>query len=181
MRDRKENYRRTEDGTLLVRKPAQGWQMGLSGDTERDLWYECSEKSADKRFLLMVAGGWFGLHKFMEGKVLQGFFYLLTCGCFGVFYISDLIAMLGGGYCFKRVVYEDEGKRLERKMHKIYYGPLENKKRAAGLFLLSFVLLVISVQFIYQLVGQALLAWLAAAGSDRVTQEGLEQFIGFVR
>lgn len=182
MKNQNEKYRRTEDGTLLVRKPASGWHMGMTEEeSSKEMWYQCSEKPADRQFVWTVLGGWFGLHKFQEGKPLQGIFYLLTCGCYGVFYLCDLFAMLCGDYSFKKVMYTDEGEGVERKMHRVYYGPMENKRMAAGLFIFSLALLPVLVHFIYQPVGQSLLAWLAAAGSDRVTQESVGQFIGFIR
>lgn len=38
-----------------------------------------------------VFGGWFGLHKFMSGKKLQGLLYLFTFGLFLVGWIKDII------------------------------------------------------------------------------------------
>lgn len=176
MKGRSENYRYTGDDVLLVRKVEQGWQGGFGGDYSRELWYQCSERNPDRQYLLMVLGGWFGLHKFVEGKLLQGFYYLLTCGCFGVFYLSDLIAMLLGDYFFKRVTYVDEGDGLERKMQKIYYGPVENRKSALTL-LMAVVLLVLAVRFVYQPVGQNLLKWLAAAVSGNITEEDMGKIL----
>jgi TM2 domain-containing membrane protein YozV len=38
--------------------------------------------------------GWFGVHKFYEGKILFGILYLLTFGLFGVGVVIDLILII---------------------------------------------------------------------------------------
>ncbi|MBR4060659.1 MAG: TM2 domain-containing protein [Lachnospiraceae bacterium] len=118
----------------------------------------------------MVLGGWFGLHKFMEGNWIRGLGYLLTCGCFGVFYLYDLFSMVCGNYCFKKVSYVEKDGEVERKMQKIYYEPLMHRKRAVFLFLLAVVILVLVVRFVYQPIGNGLVGWLAAAVSGNVTE-----------
>ena len=104
-----EDYKYTAEGVLVVRKLDQGragafWLLLESGE----LWFQCSEKNPDRQYLQMVLGGWFGLHKFLEGSLLQGLGYFLTCGCFGVFYLSDLLSMVCGDYCVKKVSYVDK-------------------------------------------------------------------------
>lgn len=42
-------------------------------------------------FLITLLGGWFGLHKFLSGKVGMGFVYLFTLGLFGFGWIYDCI------------------------------------------------------------------------------------------
>ena len=179
---KKEDYRYTEDGVLLVRKQEQG-QAGAFGllPEYRELWFQCSEKNPDQQYLQMVLGGWFGLHKFLEGSLLQGLGYLLTCGCFGVFYLSDLLSMVCGNYCVKKVSYVDKDGEVERRIQKIYYGQLQYKKRAAFLFLLAVAMLVLAAWFVYQPIGNRLIGWLAAAVSGQVTDgtaEQLQRLIG---
>ncbi len=179
---RSEDYKYTEDGVLLVRKQEQGkaGALGLLPEC-RELWFRCSEKNSDWQYLQMVLGGWFGLHKFIEGSLPQGLGYLLTCGCFGVFYLYDLFSMVCGNYCVKKVSYVDRDGEMERKMQKVYYGPLEHKKRAVFIFLLAVVILVLAVWFVYQPIGNGLVGWLAAVVSGNVaegTAEQLSQLIG---
>ena len=45
--------------------------------------------------LLSLFFGWFGAHKFYEGKILMGLIYLFTGGLFGIGNIIDFIILLG--------------------------------------------------------------------------------------
>ena len=180
--DREKDYRYTEDGVLLVRKLESEKLGGF--DTMfgcKEMWYQCSENDPDSQFLKVVLGGWFGLHKFMEGSLLQGLFYLMTCGCFGVFYLCDLITLYCGNYFYRKVTYVDDGMGIERRMQKIYFAPLEHRKRAALLFLLAVVILVLAVCFMYQPIGKGLLEWLAAVVSGQVTEETTDQILRIVQ
>ena len=165
------DYKYTEDGVLLVRKQEQGkaGALGLLPES-REFWFQCSEKNPDRQYLQMVLGGWFGLHKFMEGNWFQGLGYLLTCGCFGVFYLYDLFSMVCGNYCVKKVSYVDKDGEIERKMQKIYFGPLQHRKRAMFLFLLAVVILVHSVWVVYKPNGNRLIGWLATVVPENVTE-----------
>ena len=165
---RSEDYKYTEDGVLLVRKQEQG-RAGAFGllPESGELWFRCSEKNPDRQYLQMVLGGWFGLHKFLEGSFFQGIGYLLTCGCFGVFYLSDLISMVCGNYCVKKVNYVDKDGEVERRVQKIYYGPLQYRKRAILLLPVAVVVLVVAVCLVYKPIGETLIHWLA----DVVTKQ----------
>ena len=107
--------------------------------------------------------------------------YLMTCGCFGVFYLCDLITLFCGNYFYRKVTYVDEGMGIERRMQKIYFAPLEHRKRAALLFLLAVVILVLAVCFVYQPIGKGLLEWLAAVVSGQVTEETADQILRIVQ
>ncbi len=168
---RSEDYKYTEDGVLLVRKQEQekAGALGLLPEC-RELWFQCSEKNSDRHYLQMVLGGWFGLHKFLEGSLLQGIGYLLTCGCFGVFYLSDLLSMVCGNYCVKKVIYVDKDGELERKIQKMYYRPLQHRKRAILLLSVSVVVLVVAVSYLYRPIGETLIHWLADVVAKQVRE-----------
>ena len=46
------------------------------------------------KLLVTVLGGWFGLHKYIEGKISVGILYTLTFGLFGIGWIYDSIKVL---------------------------------------------------------------------------------------
>ena len=75
----------------------------------------------------------------------------------------------------------DKDGEVERRMQKIYYGPLIHRKRAEFLFLLAVVILVLAVWFVYQPMGNGLIEWLTAAVSGNMVEgpaEQLSQLIG---
>lgn len=175
---KKGNYRYTEDGVLLVRK-SESYKIGAF-DTmfgNREVWFPCSEADPDHQYMKMVFLGWFGYHKFQERKLLQGVFYLLTCGCFGVFYLYDLIAMLCGNYFFKKGTYEEGDNGIERHMRKIYYGPVESRKRGFLLLFVAVVLTVAVIHCLYQPVGRTLITWFAAYISNGVSEEEIAKLL----
>lgn len=49
------------------------------------------EKSLILRLFLCVFAGWFGIHKFLEGKIILGIVYIFTYGLFGIGYIIDIV------------------------------------------------------------------------------------------
>jgi RNA polymerase subunit RPABC4/transcription elongation factor Spt4 len=58
--------------------------------------YSKAPKAKNKwvSFFLCLFLGWFGVHKFYEGKILFGILYLLTFGLFGVGVVIDLILII---------------------------------------------------------------------------------------
>lgn len=143
-------YRYSEDGMLLVRKGAvSAWGGLCTMHSSREMWYLCSKKDPDRYFRRMVLSGWFGWHRFREGAWVSGIFYLLTCGCFGVFYLSDLFSMLSGDYCYREVAYVQGEGGIERQMRRIYYRPLEDRGRGLFFLLVAVVILAVAVRFLY--------------------------------
>ena len=45
-------------------------------------------------FLLCICLGFFGAHKFYEGKVGMGIVYIFTCGLFGLGWMIDTVVLL---------------------------------------------------------------------------------------
>lgn len=45
-------------------------------------------------FIICLFFGYFGAHKFYEGKITMGVIYLLTCGLCGIGWIVDIIIIL---------------------------------------------------------------------------------------
>ena len=172
MKNQKERYRVTRDGIMLVKKMQDYEFCGISVmHGSREVWYRCSEKKPEKQFMAMVFGGWFGLHKFLEKKYWQGIFYLLTCGCFGVFYFFDLFAMLAGDYSCRKVSYTEDGRRIRRNTQKIYYKPLEDKKKCFLLLFPAMGILALALLLIYQPAGTFLLEGVLSEVIDTVVQQ----------
>ncbi len=49
-----------------------------------------------KRILCTIFGGWFGLHKFIDGEIGIGVLYFFTCGLFLVGWICDIVKEVRG-------------------------------------------------------------------------------------
>ena len=62
--------------------------------------YVSKEKNKWTSFWLCLMLGFFGAHKFYEGKTKVGLFYLCTCGVFGIGWVLDTII-----YLFKPNIY----------------------------------------------------------------------------
>ena len=179
---REEKYRYTEDGILLVRKQ-ETVRVGVydTGPIGRGLWYRCSGDDPDCHYRRMVLFGWFGWHRFRERSFGAGMFYLLTCGCFGVFYLYDLVSMLTGSYSYREISYREGEAGLERHKSKIYYGPMEDRKKGLLLLPLAAVILAAAVLFLYQPVGRMMLQWSMDALADKVTEENLSGLLRLVQ
>lgn len=52
---------------------------------------ERSSMSKKKRIIVTVFGGWFGLHKYLDGKIGMGILYTLTAGLFYIGWIYDCV------------------------------------------------------------------------------------------
>lgn len=178
MRRKEDDYRYAPDGTLLVRKREMvrlgGLDVMFAG---RELWFPCSGEDPDEQFRRMVFLGWFGYHRFREGSWLVGICYLLTCGCFGVFYLYDLVAMLTDSYFFTKVPYGQREKGIERQAHRIYYRPVEDRRRALILLPVAVAILVAAIYFVYLPLGNTLFTWILTYISNGVTEEGIGRLL----
>lgn len=111
-----------EDGIAYVEHYGSNAITGLI--TEKQ-WYPCYPDNPDRAYISMFFGGWFGIHKFKERHLAQGIFYALTCGCFGIFYVFDLIAMLTGTY--SQIWWDESESDIKKMKKRVYYMPMENK------------------------------------------------------
>lgn len=174
----KTNYRYTEDGVLLVRKRGAA-RRGIGGiiPPGREGWYRCSGSNPDLQYGKMVLFGWFGWHRFSEGDFLAGLLYLLTCGCFGVYYFYDLISMLTGNYSYlEEACPEGEG-GLERRKSRVFYGPLVRRGQALLMLPVAGLILAGAVLLLYRPLGNACLRWIVDAVVSRITQENVSGFL----
>jgi TM2 domain-containing membrane protein YozV len=75
-------------GLLLI-----GWIVDLflipSMDRQADLWFEPGPLDYNLAWLLLVFLGFFGIHRFYQGKWLTGILYLLTGGLAGLGVLYD--------------------------------------------------------------------------------------------
>ena len=69
---------------------------------------------------------------------------------------------------------------IERRMQKIYYAPLEDKKRAWLLLLLALVILVLVVCFVYQPIGSGLIEWMTNLVSEQITEKTADQILQMI-
>jgi TM2 domain-containing membrane protein YozV len=74
-----------------------GWLIDLflipAMDREADLRYAPGPVDYSIAWLLLVFGGVFGLHRFVQGKWISGAVYLLTMGLFGLGIVYDVLTL----------------------------------------------------------------------------------------
>ncbi|QEE14554.1 NINE protein [Promethearchaeum syntrophicum] len=59
---------------------------------------DVSPKSQGVLIILWFFGGYLGLHHFYAGKIGMGFLYLCTGGLFGIGWLIDICAVVGGTF-----------------------------------------------------------------------------------
>ena len=142
----------SEDGLLEVekevtRKIGPFDTMYSSGKQ----WYRCSNRDADKFYLLTFLGGLIGVHKYADKKILEGILYTLTFGLCGVMYVSDLFTMLLGNYYSSDVVFsQNTNGRIEKHSDLVFLQPLKKKGRAVIMLICSIMIAFFAVNVIYQ-------------------------------
>lgn len=96
-----------------------GVSTGLIGRKE---WFRVSEMPTEKVILSAAFGGCLGLHQFLLGNFLQGFFYLLTCGFGGILPAVDILLMVLGVFHYEETSYFETEKEgiLERRRARVY-------------------------------------------------------------
>jgi len=59
------------------------------------------QMSKTAAIIITIFLGELGVHRFMSGKIGTGIIWLLTCGCFGIGWIVDLISVCTGKFTKK--------------------------------------------------------------------------------
>ena len=82
-----------------------------------------------KNLLIVIFGGWFGLHKFLNKEIGMGILYLFTFGLFGIGWVIDIIKevinLLNGGVTKKSLMPIDVLKAIDNgQLTKINTGTL---------------------------------------------------------
>ena len=80
------NYGRGQQRREIIQSRPRGYMVR----------YQPRNKAAS--MLMCLFGGWFGLHKFYEGKIGTGILYAMTGGLFGIGIIVDLVRMITNTY-----------------------------------------------------------------------------------
>ena len=143
-------YRIYPDGHMEIKRTITKSVVGISTFIEEGtVYYPCMDADGDKFFLLAFLGGWFGAHKFKTGNYLKGLFYLLTCGCCGVFYVLDLLSILLGGYNYSMIKCDKSKGTVEFQKKKYFSRPVKKKARAALLLIAAVAIAFVLVKFIY--------------------------------
>lgn len=83
-------------GNGILQDPNQSSLNNENNNQLSDRNVDSSKKEKDKTvaLLLCIFLGYFGAHKFYEGKIGVGFLYLFTVGIFGIGWIVDIIIIL---------------------------------------------------------------------------------------
>jgi TM2 domain-containing membrane protein YozV len=157
-------YIRYPDGTVKVKQfVSQRFGAGA------EVLFPCSEVDPNKMFWITVLGGWFGAHKFVDGKWGQGVLYTLTCGMCGIFYMSDLISMLMGSYYFTKVDYSmGHNKRINKSAQRIYMQPLEKKWICALGLIAAVALTMFTINILYKPLLAGITALLSSIANNQV-------------
>ncbi len=104
-----------------VRYKKHGVCSKLFGYSFRDAWYPVAEDDPERFLYLTLFTGILGGHRFYAGEYGKGIAYLLTCGGFGIFYVSDVFNILTENYQITQVSYmENPDGSLSKRRLRIY-------------------------------------------------------------
>jgi TM2 domain-containing membrane protein YozV len=74
-----------------------GWLVDLflipTMDREADYRFCPGTIDYNLSWVLLAFVGWFGVHRFYQGKIFTGILYFLTGGLFGVGYVYDILTL----------------------------------------------------------------------------------------
>lgn len=173
------NYRIfPKTGEMQIKRTVTKSVAGLSTFVETGTaYYPCMSMSGDKFFLITFLAGMFGVHKFKTSNYLTGLCYLLTCGCCGVFYVLDLVMILAGGYNYNMISCDRTNGVMNFQKKKFYSRPVENKKIAVILTLLSILIAFLVVTDVYMPLLQHINKFLSDILSDTQLARNLAENI----
>ena len=147
---------RYENGNLYVSKRISS---GIIPELlPEKAWFRCMETDGDRFFWVALFGGLFGVHKFATRQYFQGLLYLLTFGVCGVFYVSDLVAILTGSYFLYDSTYDFSAGRAVRRRERLYSRPVEKKRIAISATICAAVSAVFIVKYGYRSILQGICA-----------------------
>ncbi len=111
--------------------------------------------------LLTVFGGIAGAHKLKVGEYLRGVIYALTCGFFGIGYLTDIFSILTGTYYVTQTTYSDDDSKYSQNKLRIYVDTLDKKQKiyGFGMLLLGAGLVYVCYRYIYHPMIQSILQW----------------------
>lgn len=126
-----------------------GFSTGLIG---RKAWFRVSDVPTEKVILSAVFGGCLGLHQFLLGNFMQGFFYLLTCGFGGILPAVDILLMVLGVFHYEETSYFETGEegRLERRRARVYLKKPKNWFPWMAFVGVSLAVGLCAVRFLYR-------------------------------
>lgn len=85
---------KTDDRNIIINNSSSA-SAAASANTSRPIIVTGRPKNKTTALILCILFGYFGAHKFYEGKTGMGLLYLFTFGLFGIGWIIDIFVLLG--------------------------------------------------------------------------------------
>lgn len=137
-----------------------------------ETWCPVADDNPNTFFLLTLFGGFIGLHKFKTGQIMQGLFYALTFGGFGIFYISDLLSIITGTYYLKQTTYTDcDDGSVTSSTRRIYIGKPTNVWKSLACTLCGIGVSYLLMTQVYFPVTQSITKEIAISMSNKINSE----------
>ena len=165
------NKRIDADGTVYVKK----YVSKRIGDVDTGLiageaqWIPVADIDTDKLILKAAFGGFFGLHKFAMGNILQGVIYFLTAGCCGVLPFFDILSFLTGSAVYKVADYNDGDKLTKEETSYIIPKP-KHKGLAIICAFISLAIGYLMMKYVYINIAQIVIS-LLSSGVQNMSSE----------